>query len=161
MRAALALVSISIAGCLGAPTPSEEEAEAIGHEDSGPEHNPGQPCVLCHGDDMFAGGTIFLDPTDPDTRGLDGVRVTITDAQGRSADAITNRAGNFYFSRGGFEDAAWLSFDPVFPLRVRVEQGDLAQEMITGIQRERSCSACHRGQPGTDSIGRVYLRDPP
>ncbi len=155
------LACVVLSGCLGAPTPSEQEAEAIGHRHGDPEHNPGQPCVLCHGDDIVVGGTVFLEQTDPNERGLEGVRVTLTDAEGRAAEAVSNRAGNFYFSEGGFEGAARLSFTPVFPLRVKIAQGDLEKEMVTAIQRERSCAECHRGLPDTDSVGRIYLADPP
>lgn len=154
------LLAVSLGGCLGVPTPAEEQANAIGHHDEGPEHNPGQPCVLCHSA-ITVGGTVFLQQSDPDTNGLGGVTITLTDEEGRDFRAVSNRAGNFYFAEGGFQDAAPLSFTPVFPLHARIEQGGLEQEMRTPIHRERSCSACHSGEPDVDSVGRIYLMDPP
>jgi hypothetical protein len=157
----LSLFMFSLGGCLGVATPAEEEANAIGHDDEGPEHNPGQPCVLCHSGSIFVGGTVYDEQTDPDMNGLEGVTVTITDANGDPFVAFTNPAGNFYFSEGGFDDATQLDFTPVFPLHARIEMGGVEQEMVTPIQRERSCSACHSGDPDVDSVGRIYLVDPP
>lgn len=155
------LLCVALTGCLGVPTPQEELASSIGTNEGGPEHNPGQPCVLCHSGDIFVGGTVYNERTDPNDRGIRGVTVTLTDANGDEFVGHTNGKGNFFFSEGGFEDAARLPFTPVFPLHARISDGALEQEMVTPIHRERSCSACHRGDPDVDSVGRIYLVEPP
>lgn len=154
----------AITGCLGT-TPQEAEADRIGDDPPhGPEHNPGNDCLVCH---TFAiAGTVYLRATD--AQGVGGARVTMTDARDRTFGAVTNRAGNFIVERGsggeGFtiddEGTTELEFDPAFPVRVRVSMGDLQQEMLTSIHRHGGCNDCHRREPGADSVGRVYLEAP-
>lgn len=52
-----------------------------------------------------------------------------------------------------------INYWPVWPLSARVSMGDLEQEMVTSVQREGSCAACHFQGPDTDSVGRVYLME--
>lgn len=165
LRCFALVVAIAIGGCLGS-TPDERRAAEIGTDPpEGPEHNPGNDCSLCH--DFAVAGTVYLRATD--ATGLGGARLEITDAQGRSFEAITNPAGNFYVEvesgEGGFsvrdEGRTELGFDPAFPLHVRVTHGALEQEMVTSIHRERACNACHAATPGADSVGRVYLEAAP
>lgn len=156
--------AIAGAGCLGT-TPQEAEAERIGDDPPhGPEHNPGNDCLVCH---TFAiAGTIYRRATDAE--GVGGARVRMTDARGRTFDAITNRAGNFIVERGsggdGFtiedEGTTELQFDPAFPVRASVSLGELEQEMITSIHRHGGCNDCHRREADADSVGRVYLEAP-
>ena len=96
--------------------------------------------------------------------------ILMTDARGRTFEALTNRAGNFIVEsegedEGGFtiddEGTTELGFTPAFPVRVRVSMGALEQEMITSIQRHGGCNDCHRREAGADSVGRVCLEGGP
>jgi hypothetical protein len=175
VRYAIALFVLS--GCLGV-TPDERLREEIGdgEEDDGPEHNPGEPCLACHsqryspGEDVFAfAGTVYLEQGD--TEGIAGARVFVEDARGRTIEAVSNRAGNFMVEvEDGDDDGTRIDeeegktkigFWPEYPLTVRVTYGDLEQEMLNPIRREGSCSACHYQEPDADSVGRIYMVDPP
>lgn len=163
-RTFVALVTcIALGGCLGT-TEDERRREEIGEGlDPGPEHNPGEPCLLCHGEFALA-GTVYLEQDD--RFGLEGARVFIEDGQDRLIEGVTNRAGNFIVSVEGEasidDEDGWtyLDFTPEFPMRVRVTYGDLEQEMETLIQREGSCNECHYRTPSADSVGHVFLVEP-
>ena len=75
----------------------DQQIERLGGEDPrvppGPEHRPGQPCVLCHSDGgpasdlKFAiAGTIF-ETSSPESNGAEGVKVFFIDAASAHADA--------------------------------------------------------------------------
>ncbi len=162
-----ALVGLAFAasGCLGT-TPEEARAARIGTDPpEGPEHNPGNDCLTCHG--FVVAGTVYLRATDAE--GLPGARVRVTDALDRTFEAVTNEAGNFYAEGGGGgggfqvgdEGETELGFTPAFPLRVHVSSGDLSRDMVTSIRREGSCNVCHAGAPGADSVGRIFLVEAP
>lgn len=159
--AALSALSTLGVGCIG-QTAEQAEADALGPDPSGqpngPLHRAGFPCTRCHGDAWWQespqfelAGTIYRNADD--ARGLDGAQVHVRDATGRELIAHTNRSGNFYFEDG---DA-----DLTFPLRVSVRSGDREQTMRGLIWRERSCSACHRGEPDEANNGRVFLEASP
>lgn len=167
--AAVLVVVLSLGGCLGVPTPDELITAGIGHEDDGPEHNPGHPCTHCHSEFAFAGTvyTSWFGPDAVDEEGNEvgrlGVSVTLTDADGRSATAISNEAGNFAFTRGGEDDEPGfvrLTFEPEFPVAITIREGAVEREMRTPLRAERSCSICHAGNASERSAGRVYLSEP-
>jgi hypothetical protein len=83
----------------------------VGEKRGSPEMFPGRDCVGCHiendGPQLAVGGTIYpyvLGATAPglkaqtgtDCFGLEGVQLTIEDAEGQQYPVTTNRAGNFY-----------------------------------------------------------------
>lgn len=164
ITALLVLAGLAASGCLGT-TVEEARARRIGTDPpEGPTHNAGNDCLTCH---SFAiAGTVYLRASD--TEGLAGATVSITDANDRTFDAITNRTGNFYMVAGGGqigfsigEDGeTQLGFTPAFPLRARVTSGDLEGEMITSIHRQGSCNVCHAAEPGAESVGRIFLVEP-
>lgn len=162
----------------------DQQIEDLGDEapgvDPGPEHRPGQPCVLCHSstgpadDAPFSmAGTVFESPAS--IRGVPGVEVLLVDANGVSpVDAnsgqripiITNKAGNFYVPT-----SVW---NPAFPVRVAIfcsgalvngPDGQPVQcgfpgqrkQMQSHIGREPSCAGCHydAGRVGADGGTRV------
>jgi len=140
----------------------DAEIEALGPEDPavppGPEHRPGQPCVLCHSAGgpassrpFVIGGTVF--ETDRDnSRGADGVRVAFVDSEGVEQFQTTNAAGNFFVLESEWPDLA-------FPFKVGIKKGADAIQMATTINREGSCAYCHRpGAPSYDSVGQIYLK---
>jgi hypothetical protein len=153
---ALALASLS---CLD-PVHSDA-VDALGGEAPGvrrgPNHRPGQPCLVCHGPDgpgrpeMSVAGTVF------DVRGstvaAQGAEVTITDATGNAQTLIANGAGNFY--------AFKTEWDPVFPLRSSVSYESSKKDMTSRIGRDGSCATCHVGNGSTLQMPGVFAKDAP
>lgn len=134
------------AGCSDNPVP-DAEIDSLGPEqgDPGPDHRPGQPCVICHSDtgpasdDPFAvGGTVFHDPATP--TGVSGVQILFVDSNGSSPknDVVTSKSGNFYV-----RSSDW---SPSFPLFVNIynPQDGTKRVMQSHIGREPSCASCHR-----------------
>jgi hypothetical protein len=116
---------------------------------------PGRDCVGCHmdsgGPELLAAGTIYGVIDEDGSRtimndcfGVEGARVTITAGDGQVLEAVTNRAGNFYFE--GRES----SF--VKPFEVEVEytfpDGRKSRERMNSTPSYGGCARCHR----TDAI---------
>lgn len=167
-RAALVLVvaSAPLASCVD---PVEDELVAsLGDEVTGvrpgPFHRPGQPCLACHDDagpgpTFSLGGTVFATPTD--ATGVSAATVTVVDALGQVKEFVSNCVGNFYLPG----DAGLA-----YPLRAEVSctmpDGTVRRNVMgTRIARDGSCAGCHRGDPSSDSPGRVSCApeqpDPP
>jgi hypothetical protein len=152
----------------------DQAIERLGGEDprvpTGPEHRPGQPCLLCHSDGgpasdfKFAvAGTVF-ETNAADSNGADGVQVFFVDAASAMRSATTNAAGNFFIP-----DSEWS--DLTFPFRVGLLKDGANNNnpipMTTIVNREGSCNFCHRPTPGSplavpgddprSSIGQVFV----
>ncbi len=129
-------------------------------------HRAGQPCVLCHdpsgpaSSSVFAvAGTVFAQPQN--AIGVDQAEVALTDAKGSSFTVLTNCVGNFFVPRPGYGGSA-PTWDPEFPIFVRVSKDGLARTMQGQIGRERSCANCHNDPLPTSSqifssVGHVHL----
>ncbi|MFO0662935.1 MAG: hypothetical protein U0174_03235 [Polyangiaceae bacterium] len=157
-----ALLPLTLGALLGScMDPVHSDAvDALGGETrgvrAGPEHRPGQPCLVCHGGDgpgspeWSAAGTAYT------TRGgadpLSGATVVLTDAKGVEQRLKTNRAGNFYI-----EARRW---QPTYPLRARIESGSEKVEMQSLINGPSSCATCHHGAGSANSVPPIYLRMP-
>jgi hypothetical protein len=144
---------------LAACDPVHSDAiDALGGETAGvrpgPEHRPGQPCLLCHdgalGDpgEFSVAGTVFLQRTG--TLPAQGVNVELKSANGSRFTTSTNRAGNFYITPS--------RFTPEFPMQVSVTFEGQRVDMLTSVGRDGACGGCHRPEPGPDSPGHVYVR---
>jgi hypothetical protein len=86
------------------------EMRWIGGKRGSPEMYPGEDCVGCHVDNdgppLALGGTLYAyvlgNPeiselqTGEHCFGIEGITVTIEDADGQVFDVVTNRAGNFF-----------------------------------------------------------------
>lgn len=140
----------------GCNNPLREEAiTELGGELSGvpigPLHRAGQPCLMCHDGSMSTAfsvaGTIHLrfDGAQPAASAL----VHLADGLGNTYRVATNCAGNFFVRPGDYE--------PVWPLWVRVEHEDWAQEMDSPVNSDGSCAGCHRASPSPDSAGPIYV----
>jgi hypothetical protein len=153
--------------CVTDPVP-DSEIESLGPDttDPGPDHRPGQPCVICHSsggpasDDPFAvGGTVFHDPAS--SQGVAGVKILFVDSNGSAPirppndDIITSASGNFYV-----RTSEW---NPAFPLYVNIYN---PVDGVTGIMqshigRQPSCASCHRdaftAAEQLYSVGHIYL----
>jgi hypothetical protein len=169
MKNAVATLALLSASCLGVD-PLTAAEDALGPETRGvrpgPEHRPGQPCLVCHGPDGSAGdeefvlaGTVYLTQTEP--TGLGGARVLLDDDAGHTLTATTNSAGNFFVVRDGDDEEGGVSarFDIVFPIRVRVRYGDTERAMRSFIEREGSCAHCHGPSVDARSNGRVFVME--
>jgi hypothetical protein len=148
----LALVIALSAGGASCTDPvRDRQIEALGGEDPnvppGPDHRPGQPCVLCHSDGgpaekipFAVAGTIYDTPA-VGSKGADGVFVQLVDANGgnpRFAGQST-ASGNFFILQKDWPDMA-------FPLRVALYKNpDQAPTQIMNslIGRDGSCNYCH------------------
>jgi len=144
--------------------------ERLGEEDPavpmGPEHRPGQPCVLCHSDggpasgQPFAiAGTIFK-TSSADSEGAADVDVLFIDSNSATRNTTTNAAGNFYIRESEWQDLA-------FPFKTGVKaQGKDQRPMTSTVNREGSCNFCHKPNPGSryafpdddprESVGQIY-----
>jgi hypothetical protein len=169
---ALALVTLAVS-C----DPVHDNAvNALGDEDprvrKGPEHRPGQPCIVCHDGAIgnprafSVAGTIYdfdratggASTTSP----LQFATVVLTDGLGKTwQTAETNSAGNFYVSP--------TEFTPAYPVQVIVctqeedvclpstPDGPHKVTMKSLVGRNGSCAGCHTGSPGPSSPGRAYV----
>lgn len=156
MRAVVAAATLSAvlcaSGCIGT-TPDDRARNAlpaVGRP--GPQHRPGQPCLLCHSDRGGVGpyfsvaGTVYgLDGV----TGIAGAQVILVDATGSEYTATTNAVGNFMVYEGDWR--------PAFPLSVDVSDGDNIVGMRSPINVEGSCSACHTPQRSETSVGPVEV----
>ena len=115
----------------------------------GPEHRPGQPCLLCHAeggpasDAPFAvAGTVYENES-PNSPGAADVEVRFVDAANGAprVPVFTNRSGNFFVRQ-----AEWA--DLTYPFKVGLFRDDVSvQTMATTVNREGSCNHCHRKNP--------------
>ncbi|UQA56936.1 hypothetical protein [Polyangium aurulentum] len=156
-RAAARLVVLGLcAASSGCGDPLREETIArLGDEAPGiapgPLHRAGQPCLLCHDGStstpFSVAGTIHLrsDGAQPAASTL----VRLVDGLGNTHRVATNCAGNFFVRPGDFA--------PAWPLWIRIERGDWAQEMDSPVNGDGSCATCHAPSPSPGSAGPVYV----
>ena len=162
MRALVACVLL--AGCIG-QTPDDRARNAVvsvGRH--GPTHNPGSPCLLCHG--FALAGTIYQRATDEN--GLSGATLTMNDDAGHMFTAVSNATGNFYVNVDtslsapsiGREGEVVVPWSIVYPVHVEVTAAGGTKKMRNVIHQWGSCAACHTADPGAASNGRVFVEDP-
>jgi hypothetical protein len=165
MFAAVALAFSS--ACVSDPVP-DAEIESLGPDvtDPGPDHRPGQPCVICHSstgpasDDPFAvAGTVFHD--NASAVGVAGVKILFVDSNGSAPlraptnDILTSASGNFYVRQS--------EWNPAFPLYVNIfnPADGTTGIMQSHIGRQPSCASCHRDaftqSEQLYSVGHIYL----
>lgn len=145
---AAACIAAVGSGCTD-PT-RERQIEALGPntEPNGPDHRPGQPCLVCHsaggpaeGKAFAVAGTIYKS-SKVGEEGAAAVVVQFVDSNGGkpAAEYETGATGNFYVP---IED--WP--DLKFPIRVALYEAKdepPKQTMKSLINREGSCNFCHR-----------------
>lgn len=161
------------ASCIGT-TPEGRARDALGGEapgvPRGPEHRPGQPCLVCHSPEgdgeeptFLVAGTVYR--PDGVTPAM-GASVTIRDAMDREVTATTNRVGNFMIvvdedlsaPRARADGMLELPWSLTFPLFVDpVSDGSDMRRMRSPIGREGSCAHCHLQEVNEISAGRVVV----
>lgn len=159
-RTVLPLSWIVIAGLAaagsGCTDPVRDQAiEALGDdtEEPGPNHRPGQPCLLCHSDGgpasskpFAVAGTIY-ESSKPGADGVVDITVQFVDARGGAPKLPVQSAesGNFWVPLQDWPNIA-------FPIRVGLYKdnvdGPPTVTMKSLINREGSCNYCH--QPNID-----------
>lgn len=165
------------AGAVSCTNPVRDaEIEALGDEDpnvpEGPDHRPGQPCVLCHnplgpasGSPFAMGGTVYQTKTGligaPDVEVLfvaaNNSAPTRVNEAGRPLGIFTTLSGNFFVRESEWEELAYPVKTGIYgPTGIR-------KTMQSHIGREPSCAKCHRdpdpAQPLSvlSAAGHIYL----
>jgi hypothetical protein len=154
------LLALAAAALLaGSCDPVHDDAQAaLGGETPGvppgPLHRPGQPCLVCHdgatGDPaaLSMAGTVFLEGNS--LTPAPGAVVLLTNADGTTATATTNAAGNFFLAPG--------AYTPIYPVHVTsITMGGASITMHSHIGGNGSCAGCHADPAGSDSPGHVYF----
>jgi hypothetical protein len=152
---AVAAPLAALASCVD--TTHVDEVQALGGEAPGvapgPDHRPGQPCLVCHGGEgpgssvFSVAGTVYA--VDQESAPAVGAQVQIEDITGAVGVATTNSAGNFYILANQWQ--------PTYPTQMQVALGSVSSQMLTHVGREGSCAACHQAQVGPASPGPVYV----
>jgi Fe-S cluster biogenesis protein NfuA len=156
MRSVMAAALLALV--VGCADPVHDRAvDALGPEargvPKGPEHRPGQPCLLCHGGEgpadfvMSFGGTVYthLNGAEPAV----GAIVRVVDAEQRTYDTPTNGVGNFWIPAREFE--------PVFPVTAAVTLAGYSRVMRTTMRLDGSCNGCHSSPETASSPGHVWV----
>jgi hypothetical protein len=175
LRGASMVVAVAALGaCIGTTPEEQAQADLGDHDDGDEEHRPGQPCLDCHskdfnpgGDVFVVAGTIYRRVGDSEAQGVEDAEVEITDDDGRTFVARTNRVGNFMVevkpgesTRQKDDGKLRIGWEPRFPLRTLVRFGSEMQEMDSYIWRDGSCASCHRGDVGvSDREPKVFTLD--
>jgi hypothetical protein len=156
-----AIFIVAFAATLSCGDPVRDElVAALGAEDPrvspGPEHRPGQPCLLCHHDggeaSSFAlAGTVYLERDTSKPAGQ--VAVLVVDASSAKFESITNCAGNFFVRPE--------QYPLQYPIWIGLRAGTVRREMDSAVYREGSCAGCHGDPVGSSSPGHVFLIDDP
>jgi hypothetical protein len=163
MRALLVPVVLamgaSIAACADAT--HDEQVQALGGEAPGvapgPEHRPGQPCLVCHGGEgpasssFSVAGTVYA--LFKESAPAVGAQVQIEDINGGVFRSPTNAAGNFYVTTSQWQ--------PTYPIQMQVSLMAATNVMLTHVGREGSCATCHQAASGPASPGPVYVATDP
>jgi cytochrome c553 len=122
---------------------------------AGPLHRPGQPCLICHGEDgpanarFVLAGTVYQHRTGPAP--LHDARIRFIDSTGVQYAVSSNCAGNFWVSAPNYR--------PAWPVWMKVEYGASFIEMQSPTFREGSCAACHESPASPSSAGQLYFAD--
>jgi hypothetical protein len=151
------LLAMLVAGALSCSLdPVHDEAQSdLGDEapgvDPGPNHRPGQPCLICHdgttAPQWSVAGTIY--GVLGSSGGLSGATVNLTDANFSTFAATSNDVGNFWV-----EASRW---QPTYPVKVAVTYRSITATMTTIVGRDGSCAGCHANPASRISPGPVYV----
>jgi hypothetical protein len=152
---AIVAMVVDLASCVDAT--HDEQVQALGGEAAGvprgPDHRPGQPCLVCHGGEgpassrFSVAGTVYA--VFKESAPAVGAQVQVEDITGAVRVPLTNSVGNFYISADQWE--------PTYPIQMQVTLGPVSNQMLTHVGREGSCAACHQSEVGPASPGPVYV----
>jgi hypothetical protein len=117
--------------------------------------NPGRSCVQCHAetDDpehappyTVAGTVMHAQHEDDDCRGVAGLTVILTDADGKDWTMPGNRAGNFWL-----EPEAEIAM----PYTARIVDADGRERVKREPVSEGDCASCHTRDGANGAAGRL------
>jgi len=152
----------------------DDKIDALGGEvdgvDPGPDHRPGQPCVLCHSesgpasDSVFAvAGTVY--ETAKEKKGAQNVEILLVDSRGSTPLRLDNgKQVPFYTSASGnflVRADEWPNLR--FPVKVGIAKG-FVHTMQSHIAREPSCATCHHDPDKAvfgdrlSAVGHIYVQ---
>jgi hypothetical protein len=131
------------------------ELRWVGDKRGSPEMFPGRDCVGCHiendGPPLALGGTLYPYvmsreqsaqlQTGTDCFGIEGIAITIEDAEGQTFELITNRAGNF-FVEGNPDDFAKPFTVVIDGWGVKAD-GSAQRNPMTTAPMYGGCARCH------------------
>jgi hypothetical protein len=131
------------------------ELRWVGDKRGSPEMFPGRDCVGCHiendGPPLALGGTLYpyvMSPmqsaqlqTGTDCFGIEGIAITIEDADGQLFELTTNRAGNF-FVEGNPDDFAKPFSVAIDGWGVRAD-GSAQRSAMSTVPMYGGCARCH------------------
>jgi hypothetical protein len=128
-------------------------AAACGIPQNNPGMEPGEDCMSCHSAQGTVGaptwtaaGTLFGTADAPETGGLEGGKIHLTDSAGQSYTLTTNAAGNFY-----------LAEQLKYPLtKVEAEFGGRRMAMVSQPPNG-ACNSCHSLPAQNDAPGRLFV----
>jgi hypothetical protein len=149
-----ALVSIACADELWEEVPLDVCASGkrwVGERTASEEMLPGRDCVGCHkssgGPEFLAAGTVYGLVDRDGTRtilndcfGIEGARVRLTTGDGQFLEALTNRAGNFYFE--GREGSFVMPFSAT--IEYDASDGRRSRQAMVSTPSYGGCARCHR-----------------
>lgn len=124
-----------------------------GGDEESPLMNPGEDCIACHarereGPRFVVAGTVFTNSHEPDDcNGVQGVTITLTDADGETVELTSNAAGNFYASDRELQLA--------FPITAAVTDATGSVRAMSTEVESGSCNECHTQEGTSDAPGRV------
>jgi len=155
VRTSISLVVAAAAALLAAACGSDAAVDTAvsPSEIRGPTMRPGENCLRCHSPTggvgaptWTAGGTIYPRRDADQGEGVEGVNVTITDADGKTVTLVTNEVGNF------FTDEPLTK-----PYRVAIEYEGRTKQMPREAPAG-SCNACHSWPDRSGGApGRIYV----
>ena len=138
------------------PSPSSNFPHERGA--GGPLMLPGRDCNECH---AFAiAGTVYSSAGTGTEPGVEAVRISLTDANGKAFELISNEAGNFISSSNPSSEAEALTEanndELKFPVTASVTLKGVTKTMLAPVTNG-SCSSCHANPPAGGAPGRLFV----
>ena len=120
-----------------------------------PRMNPGRSCVHCHAEEndpaqaplyAFAGTVMRAEHEGDDCRGVEGMTVIITGADGAEVELQGNSAGNF-----------WLAPETmvVMPYTARIVDSAGNERVMLNPVDNGDCASCHTQEGANGAAGRL------
>ncbi len=128
---------------------------------------PGRACIACHTDKapdadktFWVAGTVFPTGREEDdckgAAGSTGVRVEITDADGKTWSLVPNAAGNFALPVAGGQFPPYSTSTFKYPYTAVVKNGSASRAMGAS-QTSGDCNSCHSEPPSGGAPGRIVV----
>ena len=123
-------------------------AAACDIPDQSPWMQAGNDCMQCHGvtaQPWTAAGTLYAAPDASADAGVEGAKIYLQDADGKTFTLTTNGAGNFYIAE-----------QLKFPLHAEAELGGKRMAMSAPLT-SGACNSCHAQPAQNNAPGRLFV----